>query len=50
MRLLGALIILVVISVLLVATGWWNYYKYQDCLKVGHSKLYCVGKVLEGSL
>lgn len=37
---------LVVFFVLLMV--WWSYYKYQDCLKVGHSVLYCVGKLVEG--
>jgi len=21
---------------------WWMQYKYKDCMKVGHSHLYCV--------
>jgi len=21
---------------------WWVFYSYNDCLKVGHSHLYCV--------
>lgn len=25
---------------------WWSVYKYSDCLKVGHSKLYCIGRFL----
>jgi hypothetical protein len=21
---------------------WWARYKYQDCLRVGHTKTYCI--------
>ena len=30
------------------AAVWWSFYKYQDCLKVGHSTLYCIGRLIEG--
>lgn len=25
---------------------WWERYKYLDCRKVGHSRGYCIGKVI----
>ena len=31
---------------LLGAALWWKVYQYQDCRKVGHSVLYCLGKFL----
>lgn len=21
---------------------WWSFYKYRDCLHVGHTKTYCI--------
>lgn len=33
---------------LLLLTIWWSSYKYQDCLKVGHSTLYCIGRMIGG--
>ena len=24
---------------------WWNIYAFQDCKKVGHSTLYCLGRI-----
>ena len=31
---------------LLVGGIWWTAYKYKDCKAVGHSTLYCVGKIV----
>lgn len=41
----GAAVVLFV--VILSAGIWWQHYKYVDCLKVGHSKLYCVMSIGE---
>jgi hypothetical protein len=42
--LLGLGAVTVILGV--IAFGfWWQIYKYQDCLRVGHSKLYCVMKI-----
>lgn len=30
---------------LIVFIGWWEIYKYHDCRKVGHEKLYCILKI-----
>lgn len=42
-RALAILAVMLGIPALLV---WWEWYKFQDCQSVGHSMLYCVGKVL----
>lgn len=31
----------VLVPILCVAI-WWQVYAYNDCLKVGHSKAYCI--------
>lgn len=32
-----------VLLLFLISLGiGWRVYKYQDCIKVGHSKLYCI--------
>jgi hypothetical protein len=28
--------------VIFALTIWWGIYKYHDCLKVGHTKTYCI--------
>jgi len=39
----GLVAIIVLIFVGLIGLGiWWDVYKYGDCRKVGHSKLYCI--------
>lgn len=30
------------LAVLLPLAVWWQIYRYHDCLKVGHTKRYCV--------
>lgn len=31
------------IILFLASSGiWWEVYKYNDCINVGHSKLYCI--------
>ena len=30
---------------ILVVAVWWEVYKYHDCKKVGHSMLYCIGRI-----
>ena len=37
--------VLVLIVALLGVAIWWEVYKYQDCKMVGHSTLYCIGKL-----
>jgi len=36
---IGYVLILIIVISLAV---WWGKYKYNDCLKVGHSKTYCI--------
>lgn len=33
---------------ILALAVWWDGYKLQDCQAVGHSMLYCVGKIILG--
>lgn len=44
----NSLVILIVLAVVCILAGgvWWTAYKYKDCKAVGHSTLYCVGKIL----
>ena len=35
------LIVLLFIPLIALAI-WWGQYKYHDCLKVGHTKTYCI--------
>lgn len=43
---LGAAFAIAVLVIAIVGGGiWWTTYKYKDCRKVGHSKIYCVGKI-----
>ena len=36
-------ILAILISIGLIGLGiWWGFYKYHDCIKVGHTKLYCI--------
>jgi hypothetical protein len=37
-RLILALLLLLVLA----AMAWWPLYKFRECLKVGHSAIYCV--------
>lgn len=39
MKPFGAIVLFVLA---IAATGCWQAYAYQDCLKVGHSKVYCI--------
>jgi hypothetical protein len=41
-KLLSKLAIVLGILLLIYTAFWWAAYKYRDCLKVGHSKTYCV--------
>ena len=34
-----------VLLVLIGLTCAWQVYAYHDCLKVGHSRLYCIGRI-----
>lgn len=36
--------ILLIIVVLLIIPFqiWWQFYRYHDCKKVGHTTLYCI--------
>ena len=45
---LGVACIVLFALVVISGTVWWSWYKYQDCVKVGHSKLYCIGRLVEG--
>ena len=31
-----------VIGLMLALLFWWPVYKYHDCRRVGHSRLYCI--------
>lgn len=33
------------VAVLIVGAVWWTKYKFDDCRMVGHSWVYCVGKL-----
>lgn len=43
-RLVNAIVIVVAAAVILTLLLWWPIYKYNDCRRVGHSVLYCVGE------
>lgn len=34
--------ILVIIAAVVIGPVWWRVYRYNDCRRVGHSRLYCV--------
>ena len=38
------IIILILIGVLSIPIAW-NIYAFKDCKKVGHSTLYCIGRI-----
>lgn len=40
--------IIIIIVVVFTFGIWWSFYQYKDCLKVGHSILYCIGKFIGG--
>lgn len=40
--LMGLLVSIVATAVVIVFMVWYSFYKYHDCLKVGHSRTYCV--------
>lgn len=31
----------VVFALLICGMGWWKQYKFHDCRRVGHTRLYC---------
>lgn len=39
--LFGILIVLILLGLSL----WWQIYAFNDCKKVGHSTLYCLGRI-----
>lgn len=39
---LGWLVLVVVILIVMGGSISWSAYKYKDCIKVGHSKAYCI--------
>ena len=39
------LLIVIAVICLICLSVWWNIYAYQDCKKVGHSTLYCIGRI-----
>lgn len=45
------IIIITIITLLVLAilglSIWWTIFKFKDCKNVGHSNLYCWGKVFE---
>lgn len=43
-----ALAILLALAAIPGALVWWEWYKFTDCQAVGHSILYCVGKIILG--
>ncbi len=42
MKILGTIAIVGLFIMLIAASVWWSIYKYHDCLRVGHSKTYCI--------
>lgn len=42
-------LIVVVILVILGIIIWAEIYHYQDCLRVGHTKLYCLLDIFRGN-
>jgi len=36
---------IVVFGAVLAGTIWWQVYQFHDCRRVGHSLLYCIGKL-----
>lgn len=39
LKIIGCCILMIIIFVFVL---WWSNYAYNDCLKVGHTKTYCV--------
>lgn len=39
---------IILIVLLIVGAIWWEWYKFKDCMSVGHSTFYCVCKTVEG--
>ena len=37
----------VIFTILILSIFFWIPYKFKDCLKVGHSKLYCIVRIFE---
>jgi len=38
----GLILYLIICAIAIGVAIWWLPYKYHDCLKVGHSKAYCI--------
>ena len=43
---LGLIGIILFVLFLFGAGIWWKWYTYQDCRKVGHTVLYCLGRAM----
>jgi len=41
-NILKLIAIIIFVTVLLVSAIWCAHYRYVDCLKVGHTKTYCI--------
>lgn len=36
-----AIAIMVAIFTILTGIGWWESFKWHECIRVGHARLYC---------
>jgi len=43
---LGIIIVSFLIIIIIYYIIEWEIFAYHDCLKVGHAKLYCIGKII----
>lgn len=34
--------VILIFIVLIGLAIWWNIFRYKECVKVGHSKTYCI--------
>lgn len=45
---LSSILVVAGLMCVLALDIWWHWYRYEDCKAVGHSTLYCVGKLAFG--
>ena len=36
---------IILFLIIIAAISWWNVYSFADCKKVGHSTMYCIGRI-----
>lgn len=39
---------MILIAAIIIGSCWWINYKYHDCIKVGHTKTYCLVDIFSG--